>query len=79
MTDENSTDEALDDYLPFTPDTGNERLQKFREQFPDLFDGEGKLKLDDIRQLVGEEPVGRERYDFGWYGKRNAKAKAYGN
>lgn len=67
----------LNDLLPTTPDIQAERLEELKRLFPDIFDGEGRLKLDDIKQIVGDEPQCRERYDFSWYGKRNAKAKAY--
>ncbi len=75
MTD--NTTETLNDLLPTTPDIQAERLQELKRLFPDIFDGEGRLKLDDIKQLVGDDPQCRERYDFSWYGKRHAKAKAY--
>jgi len=54
-----------------------ERLQELKRLFPDLFDGEGQLKLDDLKQLAGEAVHNKERYDFTWSGKRNAKQAAY--
>ncbi len=69
--------EKLNDLLPTTPDVQQERLNELKRLFPDLFDGEGQLKLDEIKQLTGDEPQCRERYDFSWYGKRQAKQTAY--
>jgi adenine-specific DNA-methyltransferase len=69
--------EKINDLLPTTPDMQAERLQELKRLFPDLFDGEGQLKLDEIKQLTGDEPQCRERYDFSWYGKRKAKEVAY--
>ena len=56
--------EKLNDHLPTTPDVQEERLNELKRLFPDLFDGEGQLKLDEIKQLTGDEPQCRERYDF---------------
>ncbi|MDD2801592.1 MAG: site-specific DNA-methyltransferase [Methylococcales bacterium] len=63
--------------MPNTPDVQQERLQELKRLFPDLFDGEGRLKLDDLKQLAGEPSQHKERYDFTWSGKRNAKQAAY--
>jgi adenine-specific DNA-methyltransferase len=63
--------------MPNTPDLQQERLQELKRLFPDLFDGEGQLKLDDLKQLAGEPSQHKERYDFTWSGKRNAKQAAY--
>lgn len=60
-----------------TPDLAAERLAELRRLFPDLFDGEGKLKPDELRQLAGEAGHNREHYAFNWNGKRHAKANAY--
>lgn len=69
--------EKLNDLLPTTPDVQAERLSELKRLFPDLFDGEGQLKLDEVKQLTGDEPQYNERYDFSWYGKRKAKETAY--
>lgn len=71
------SENSFDELMPYTPNVGNERLAELRRLFPDLFDGEGHLKLDDLKQLTGELPPQRERYDFTWSGKQNAKAEAY--
>ncbi|MDI1291431.1 MAG: site-specific DNA-methyltransferase [Methylobacter sp.] len=68
---------ALQQKMPNTPDGQQQRLQELKRLFPDLFDGEGRLKLDDIKQLAGETVHNKERYDFTWSGKRNAKQAAY--
>ena len=71
------SENSLDDLMPNTPNVGDERLAELRRLFPDLFDGEGHLKIEDLKQLTGELPAQRERYDFTWRGKQNAKAEAY--
>ncbi|MGZ8238421.1 MAG: site-specific DNA-methyltransferase [Methylobacter sp.] len=68
---------TLQNKMPNTPDVQQERLQELKRLFPDLFDGEGQLKLDDLKQLTGEAVHNKERYDFTWSGKRNAKQAAY--
>ena len=68
---------TLQNKMPITPDGQQERLQELKRLFPDLFDGEGQLKLDDLKQLTGEAVHNKERYDFTWSGKRNAKQAAY--
>ncbi|MEI6333999.1 MAG: site-specific DNA-methyltransferase [Methylococcaceae bacterium] len=68
---------TLQSKMPNTPDGQQERLQEFKRLFPDLFDDEGQLKLDDLKQLAGDLSQHKERYDFTWSGKRNAKQAAY--
>lgn len=68
---------TLQSKMPNTPDGQQQRLQELKRLFPDLFDGEGQLKLDDLKQLTGEAVHNKERYDFTWSGKRNAKQAAY--
>ena len=69
--------ETLASLLLQTPDLAAERLAELRRLFPDLFDGEGKLKPDEFKQLAGETVHTREHYEFTWNGKRHAKANAY--
>jgi len=69
--------DTLASLLPHTPDFRAERLAELRRLFPDLFDGEGRLKPDDLKQLAGEELPGAQHYEFTWNGKRHAKATAY--
>lgn len=69
--------DTLASLLPLTPDVQAERLAELRRLFPDLFDGEGRLKPDDLKQLTGEAVATREHYEFTWNGKRHAKANAY--
>jgi adenine-specific DNA-methyltransferase len=68
---------TLQSKMPNTPDGQQERLQELKRLFPDLFDGEGQVKIDDLKQLTGEASHNKERYDFTWSGKRNAKQAAY--
>jgi adenine-specific DNA-methyltransferase len=44
---------------------------------PDLFNNEGKLNPDALKQLTGEEMTDNERYEMRWHGKRNAKRNAF--
>ena len=69
--------DTLASLLLQTPDLAAERLAELRRLFPDLFDGEGKLKPDELKQLTGETVHNREHYEFTWNGKRHAKANAY--
>jgi len=69
--------DTLASRLPLTPDLQAERLAELKRLFPDLFDGEGRLKADDLKQLAGETALTREHYEFTWNGKRQAKDSAY--
>jgi adenine-specific DNA-methyltransferase len=44
--------------------------------FPDLFTNEGKINLDEVRKVFGQEST-TERYEFNWYGKAKAKRDAF--
>lgn len=57
-----------------TPDLLQERLDRLKADFPDLFTNEGKLNPVELQRLTQEE--GRERFDFSWWGKAAAKRKA---
>lgn len=76
-TDTPAQVDTLTSLLLQTPDLARERLAELRRLFPDLFDGEGKLKPDELKQLTGEAVRTREHYEFTWNGKRHAKANAY--
>jgi len=58
-----------------TPDLLQERLDRLKADFPDLFTNEGKLNPAELQRLTQEE--GRERFDFSWWGKAAAKRKAF--
>ncbi len=68
-----------------TPDGTEENVERIAEMFPQVVtevkDDEGKLKrtvdFDALRDLLGDVAEGtRERYQFTWPGKREAKAEA---
>ena len=58
-----------------TPDLLQERLARLKAEFPDLFTDEGRLNPEELRRLTREE--GRERFDFTWWGKADAKRLAF--
>ena len=58
-----------------TPDLLQERLDRLKADFPDLFTNEGKLNPLELQRLTQEE--GRERFDFSWWGKAAAKRKPF--
>lgn len=68
-----------------TPDSIEENVERIAEIFPQVIteveDAQGKLKhavdFDALRDLLGDVAEGtRERYQFTWPGKREAKAEA---
>ena len=64
--------------MPQTPDLNAERLAKLKELFPDLFTDEGNLNEVELKKLVDPKSVNEtERYEFRWFGKSNAKRKAF--
>ncbi len=64
--------------MPNTPDLNQERLAKLKELFPDLFTDEGDLSEKELKKLVDPKSVNEtERYEFRWFGKSNAKRKAF--
>ncbi len=70
--------ETLKDLMPLTPDLNAERLAKLKELFPDLFTDEGGLNESELKKLVDPKSVNEiERYEFRWFGKSNAKRKAF--
>ena len=52
-----------------TSDGIAENIAKLAELFPGVV-AEGKVNLDMLRTLVGEEVFGDEAYEFTWVGKR---------
>ncbi len=58
-----------------TPDTLQERLARLKADFPDLFTNEGKMNPAELLRLTGQQ--GREHFDFNWWGKADAKRKAF--
>lgn len=61
-----------------SPDLREERLNKLKALFPDLFDGEGQLDDKALKALVNEEASGTiERFRFEWAGKQKSKRFAF--
>jgi adenine-specific DNA-methyltransferase len=74
----NEATETVKDLMPQTPDLNAERLAKLKELFPDLFTDEGDLNEKELKKLVDPKSVNEtERYEFRWFGKSNAKRKAF--
>ncbi len=40
-----------------SPDINEERLAKLKELYPDIFTGEGKLNLEEIKKIVAPESI----------------------
>lgn len=49
----------------------DDRIHLLREMFPEIF-SEGKVDLDKVRAILGNNDEKAERYTFTWAGKRNA-------
>lgn len=58
-----------------TPDLTAENVAKIAELFPGVVT-EGKVNIDLLRSMLGEEVFGDETYEFTWVGKRAAIAEA---
>jgi adenine-specific DNA-methyltransferase len=68
----------INKYMPLSHDWNQERLEKLKELFPDLFTNEGRLNTDEISKLVDNQCVNEtERYEFNWFGKSQAKRNAF--
>lgn len=61
-----------------TPDLSQERLDLLKKICPDWFTDEGSLDLDQLKKDVEfKEFEEKERYEFTWFGKSEAKRKAF--
>jgi adenine-specific DNA-methyltransferase len=70
--------ETVNDYMPLSNDWNNERLQTLKQMFPDWFTSEGSLNIDEVKKAVNPDSVNEtERYEFRWFGKSQAKRKAF--
>lgn len=70
--------ENIKNYMPESPDFNQERLDKLKELFPDLFTSENKLNTEELKKLVEPDSISEtERYEFRWFGKSNAKRNAF--
>lgn len=69
---------TLENKLMQSPDLFNERLEKLRKLFPDLFTLEGKLNPDELSKIIDPELIKEtERFEFNWFGKSEAKRIAF--
>lgn len=70
--------ENINDYMPLSSDLNKERLETLKKLFPDLFTNEGKLNIDELKKVVDPKSISEtERYEFRWFGKSQAKRKAF--
>lgn len=70
--------ENINEYMPLSSDLNKERLETLKKLFPDLFTNEGKLNIDELKKVVDPKSVSEtERYEFRWFGKSQAKRKAF--
>ncbi len=61
-----------------TPDINEERLELLKQHCPDWFTQEGELDIDEVKKAVNPEAVKEtERFEFTWFGKAQAKRKAF--
>lgn len=59
-------------------DWNQERLEQLKQLMPDLFTNDGKLNVNELKQIVDPESLNEtERYEFRWFGKSNAKREAF--
>ena len=58
-----------------TPNLTAENVTKIAELFPGVVT-EGKVNIDLLRSMLGDEVYGDEAYEFTWVGKRAAIAEA---
>lgn len=59
-------------------DWNQERLEQLKQLMPDLFTNDGKLNINELKQIVDPESLNEtERYEFRWFGKSNAKREAF--
>lgn len=58
-----------------TPDLTTENVTKIASLFPGVV-VEGKVNLDLLRSMLGEDVFADEAYEFTWVGKRAAIAEA---
>ncbi len=59
-------------------DWNQERLEQLKQLIPDLFTNDGKLNINELKQIVDPKSLNEtERYEFRWFGKSNAKREAF--
>lgn len=70
--------ESLNDMMPISNDWNKERLETLKKMFPDLFTKEGELNIDELKKVINPNSISEtERYEFRWFGKSQAKRKAF--
>jgi adenine-specific DNA-methyltransferase len=59
-------------------DWNQERLEQLKQLMPDLFTNDGKLNINELKQIVDPQSLNEtERYEFRWFGKSKAKREAF--
>ncbi|MBW1616658.1 MAG: site-specific DNA-methyltransferase [Deltaproteobacteria bacterium] len=70
--------DKLEKRLMQTPNINKERLLTLKKLFPDIFTLEGKLNPDEFKKIINPELAkDTERFEFKWFGKTDAKRKAF--
>lgn len=70
--------ESVNDLMPISNDWNKERLETLKKMFPDLFTKEGELNVDELKKVINPNSISEtERYEFRWFGKSQAKRKAF--
>lgn len=68
----------ITDLMPNTPNLNRERLDQLKRLMPDLFTADGRLDPEELKRLVDPEQVADgERFEFRWFGKTDAKRRAF--
>lgn len=59
-------------------DWNKERLEQLKQLMPDLFTNDGKLNINELKEIIEPESINEtERYEFRWFGKSKAKREAF--
>lgn len=70
--------ETVKNYIPETPDINQERLELLKHECPDWFTEEGQLDIEEVKKTVdGDNVKQSERFEFTWFGKKEAKRQAF--
>lgn len=73
---ENNLENALEHVK--SHDWNNERLDLLKKLIPDIFTSDGKLNINELKNIVDAESIDEtERYEFRWFGKSKAKREAF--
>lgn len=66
----------INDLIPASPDYNKERLKTLKQLFPDIFNNEGELNINELKKIV-DYTSNKELYEFTWNGKSVSKKTAF--